>query len=122
MKNIFAAIAISRTRRADGRALEIEFADAAGRRTTIRVSAEVALRLAQELNDFTQSASPGHDTSLAKRPKSFAVGTGRYDDLVLVRFEDDVPYALDAVDASDLGEALLEQSENVSLRPEKILQ
>ncbi len=122
MKDAFAAVAISRTRRADGGALEIQLVDAAGRKTAVRVPAEIALRLAQELLDLAEGASSGLDTSLAKRPKSFAVGSGKYENLVLVRFDDDAPYALDAVDAADLGEALIEQSEDVSERPEKVLQ
>ncbi len=122
MKEVFAAVAISRTKRAEGGALDVQLIDAAGRKTAVRVSAEVALRLAQELLDFAEGASSGLDTSLAKRPKSFAVGTGRYENLVLVRFDDEAPYALDAVDAADLGEALIEQSEDVCERPEKVLQ
>jgi hypothetical protein len=122
MKDIFAAIAISRTKRADSGALELQLADASGRKTTIRVSAEIAALLAQELMNFADSAVSSTDIALAKRPKSFAVGTGKYENVILVRFDDDAPYALDAVDAADLGEALIEQSEEVVLRPEKVLQ
>ncbi len=122
MKNKFAATAISRTRKADGGTLEITLADAAGRETVIKVAADMAQRLAQELGEFAKGALRGRDAALTKRPKSFAVGTGRYDNLVLIRFEDDAPYALDAIDAMDLGEALLEQSESVADRPEKVLQ
>lgn len=122
MKDVFAAVAIARTKQADGGTLELQLADASGRKTAIRLTAEVASRLANELMEFAENTRSERDTALAKRPTSFAVGSGRYENLVLVRFDDDAPYALDAIDAADLGEALIEQSEDVSLRPEKVLQ
>lgn len=122
MKDIFAAVSIARTKQVGGGTLELQLADASGRKMDIRVSADVALRLAQELMDFADSAESRSDTAIAKRPTAFAVGSGKYENLVLVRFDDDAPYALDAVDAADLGEALIEQSEDVGARPEKVLQ
>ncbi len=122
MKDRFITTGISRTRRAEGGALDVQFVDATGRQTVIRVPADLALRLAKELTEFAEGAAHGLDATLTKRPKSFAVGTGRFDKFVLVRFEDDAPYALDADDAAELGEALIEQSETMALRPEKVLQ
>ena len=50
-------------------------------------------------------------------PDSFAVGSGRYEQVVLVRFEDDVPYGLRAAEARLLGEALIEQADEMAGAP-----
>ena len=55
-------------------------------------------------------------------PKTFAVGTAKYDSVVLVRFENEVPYGLRPKDAMELGHALLEQSEVVEQRPCRMVQ
>lgn len=122
MDDTFAATAIARTQRTDSSVLEIALTDAAGRQTVIALPAEIVSQLAREMREFADSAKRSGGAAPTKRPKSFAVGTGRFEDVVLVRFEDDAPYALGAEVATDLGLALLEQSESVGLRPEKVLQ
>jgi len=121
MKDTFAATAISRTTRTECSAVELELADAEGRITTVRVTADIALSLAQTLKEFAESSSCFGATP-TKMPKTFSVGTGQFDDVVLIRFEDDVPYALGADEAMELGEALIDQSESLQRRPLRALQ
>jgi len=122
MKDTFAATAISRTNRAEDSTLELELADADGRLVKVRVTADIALGLAQMLKEFADRSAQRFEHTLTKMPKTFSVGAGRFDNVVLIRFEDDAPYALAADDAMELGEALLEQSESVGLRPAKVFQ
>ena len=65
----------------------------------------------QHLADKPSRSGP----SATKMPKGFAVGTARYEPIVLIRFENDAPYGLDAADAAELGRALVEQAESVEL-------
>lgn len=95
-------------------------ADATGEESKLCVTADIASSLLKVLEDFTSTGTAG--TTLTKRPKAFAVGTGRYERLVLVRFEDDAPYALRPEDAIGLAEALTEQIETVFSMPERVLQ
>ena len=117
MQNTFAATGISRTSRTDGATLDVEFCDANGQIRTVRVTADMAATLARTLQEFAARASKIRNDALTKVPATFAVGTGRFDDVVLVRFEDDTPYALGAAEATALGEALIDQAEHVGARP-----
>lgn len=122
MPTTFAAAGISRTSRSEGSTLDVEFCDAHGRVNVIRVTPDMAAALARTLEDFASRTCKGRDATLTKVPASFGVGTGRFDDVVLVRFEDDTPYALGAAEATALGEALIDQAELVGSRPIRVTQ
>jgi hypothetical protein len=95
------------------RRFELTFVDASGKRQTISLPAGVAADLVPVL----QSLSAGLDkTGIAftKMPKSTAVGSARYERLVLVRFDDEPPYALNIDAAEDLWRELREEAEQVS--------
>lgn len=51
---------------------------------------------------------------LTKFPDTIAVGRGRHDSVVLVRFEDDPAYGLTSAQAAELAEALLEEAETAA--------
>lgn len=102
--------------------LELALADANGQIKKVRVTADVASVLARTLQEFADRASKPLDDTLTKVPAAFSVGTGRFENVVLVRFEGDTPYALGAAEAMELGEALIEQAENVGVRPAKVIQ
>jgi hypothetical protein len=53
------------------------------------------------------------DDCLTKTPDRYAVGRGKYEPFVLLRFEDEPAYGLTAEQAANLGEALLEEAEAV---------
>ena len=47
-------------------------------------------------------------------PKRYAVGHGRHEPLVMLRFEDEAAYGLSPSQATVMGEALLEEAEALS--------
>lgn len=107
----FVAEGISRTRTDLGKSrFEVSFADGGGRQQTISLNAETALSLARALEDFTELQGPSVLTA-TKLPAAFAVGSARYEPLVLVRFEDDAPYGLQLPQAAELGRALIDLAE-----------
>src|SRR5215510_5768588 len=102
MTKKFAAKAIVRTVSAqDEKSFDITLTDAAGRQQTLNVTAELALGMLRALSDFSKSSQQAGPEA-TKMPKSFAVGTGRYEHVVLIRFEDDAPYGLACDDAAEL--------------------
>jgi hypothetical protein len=104
----------------DSRRIEVVLSDIDGGRHTLSLSASTAAHLAAALRGY---GSAGHrDADATKLPRQFAVGRGRYERLVLVRFEDDVPYGLDVREAAELGHALIEESEMVAAEPVMLMQ
>ena len=118
----FAATALLRTETPKrGGPLELTVTNSAGQPMALSVTAEVACSLAEVLRAFADTAAPSA-AQPTKLPRSFAVGAGKYESLVLLRFEQDTPYALPAEEAQDLAHALLEQSQAVALRPAVMVQ
>jgi hypothetical protein len=118
----FIAESIARTEvSAETRRLEIAFADAKGRTQTVGVTPAMARALSFALGEFAKDC-PSEGPAPTKVPREFAVGTGRYEQVVLVRFEDDVPYALDAEQAERLGRALVDQAEMIADEPVSLRQ
>lgn len=115
----FAATTIARTGKSENQ-LEFTLCDAHGRTTTVSVPADVADGLMKAMRDFAGSETKL--PSLTKRPRAFAIGTGRHESAVLIRFDDDAPYGIDASTAVELGHALLDAAQNVSQRPARHLQ
>jgi hypothetical protein len=90
--------------------LEIALCDTAGRSQTLSLAADTVTALANILRDAGAAGS----RPLTKMPKRFAVGRGRHEPYVLLRFEDEPAYGLTAAQAADLSEALLEEAEAVA--------
>jgi hypothetical protein len=63
-----------------------------------------------ELNNVNPTA---HE-HLTKLPKRYAVGCGRHEPFVMLRFEDEPAYGLTAEQAANLADALLEEAEALS--------
>jgi hypothetical protein len=111
------------TRTDDDGQLELEVAGTDGVTTSLRLSPDTAASLATILTEFaTRSAHHGSAAMLTKRPKTFAVGTGRFERVVMIRFEDDPPYALGPELATELCEALVEAFESVMVQPSRTIQ
>ena len=96
-----------------GSRLEIEFADQAGQRQTVSLSADAVTALAEIIGQFSNQRSREH---LTKLPRHYAVGHGRHEPVVLLRFEDEPAYGLSPDQAAELGEALLEEVEAMSTK------
>ena len=96
-----------------GTGLEIALSDVAGRCQTLRLSADVVAALAEIVSDFSNGNAISRER-LTKLPKSYAVGHGRHEPLVLLRFEDEPAYGLSRTEAINLSEALIEEAEALS--------
>jgi hypothetical protein len=117
MANRFLAEAISQTHGKSGSGkLEITFVDQEGREQTIGLTPAVAGSLSKHLEGFASACEAGGGMA-TKMPTNFAVGVGRYEPVVLVRFEDDTPYGLPASKANQLGRALIEHAKIVLSQP-----
>jgi hypothetical protein len=115
MPDTFVAQSLAETRaKCDERRFEMTFVDASGRRQTISLPAGVAADLVPVLQSL--SAGLGNTRfGFTKMPKSTAVGSARHERLVLVRFDDDPPYALNLDEAESLWRGVREEAEEVSL-------
>jgi hypothetical protein len=122
MRSTRAATDIRETCTTNAGHLEVVLVGADGKDVRLRLSADTAASLATILSEFAAQSAVRSEAALTKRPKTFAVGAGRYERVVLLRFEDDAPYALRPELARELCEALLETSENVIVQPAQLLQ
>jgi hypothetical protein len=114
MPQTFVAQSLAETRvENDERRFEMTFVDASGEQQTISLPVGVAADLVPVL----QSLSAGLNKAgigFTKVPKSTAVGSARYERLVLVRFDDDPPYALNVNEAENLWRGVRDETEQVS--------
>lgn len=99
--------------------IDVTLCDKSGRTTTLVLPRDVARALGAAMSDAGAGWSAN---GLTKRPRTFSVGTGRHDSVVLVRFDDDVPYGIPAATAVELAAAILDGSEAVERRPQQRLQ
>lgn len=112
-KTFFAdMIAKSEIDRASAR-LEIALSDAAGHVQTVSLSPD-ALAALVAIASQAAPADIAHPGRLTKLPKRYAVGHGRHEPVVMLRFEDEPAYGLSVSQAEDLAEALLEEAEAVA--------
>src|SRR5262245_31527676 len=114
MADTFMAQSLAETRaQYDERRIEMTFVDASGEKQTI----SLPVRVAADLLPVLQSLSTGLGNSrisFTKMPKSTAVGSARHERLVLVRFDDDPPYALNVDEAENLWREVREEAEQVA--------
>lgn len=121
MAAVFEATTLLSTTATEGAALAITLASPDGRTRTLTITPDLALALAGALADYgSKGVHP--ELEVTKRPRSYTIGAGRYEKVVLLRFEDEAPYALPAQSAFELANALIEQSETLSRRPIATLQ
>ena len=114
MTDTFMAQSLMETRaKCDERRFEMTFVDASGQKQTISLPVGVAADLVPVLQSL--SAGLGNaSTHFTKMAKSTAVGSARHERLVLVRFDDDPPYALNIAEAENLWREVREEAEQVS--------
>jgi hypothetical protein len=106
----------------DRRAFELTFVNARGDKYTLSLPIDIAADLAPVLGLLAQSVPGANGAKFTKIPKQWAVGTARHERLVLLKFDDDPPYALDPEVAETLWREVREETEAVSLRKEPALQ
>jgi hypothetical protein len=95
------------------RRLQMTFVDASGRKQTISLPVGVAADLVPVLQSLSAGLSKA-GVGFTKMPRSTAVGSARHERLVLVRFDDDPPYALNIDEAETLWREVREEAEQVS--------
>lgn len=119
MRNDFDAASVTRTELSpDGQSWIVTLVTKAGVQRTLTLTATAAMVLGSALMHERAKA----DNHLTKRPSEFAVGTGKYEPVVLLRFEDDLPYGLTAAQARLLGQELIEASRTLASRSERVIQ
>lgn len=87
---------------------EIALFDANGTQHTMKIPAPV-WRLVIAAMIELDGEHDREDNHATKLPKDFSIGTGRFEEMVLLRFENETPYAFDSELAASLGNALLTQ-------------
>ncbi len=114
MRKTFAAEAVAKTV-SNGQGLDVTLTDQDGRKLAISLAPHAARVLSAALNDVIAAS----DAALVptKVPTDFSVGRGRFEQVVLVRFENDVPYALAPAMAAELSRELAEEAADVALTP-----
>lgn len=112
MKTFHATTLTETTVSQDRRRFELTFVDADGERHAISIPAAIAADLVPVLESVAaaQRAGAGEMTRL---PTTCTVGHARGDRMVLLRFDDEAPYAIDLEVAQALAEQLQEQSEEL---------
>jgi len=123
MSERFAAQSLVQTKTSeDRRTFELTFVNARGDKHTLSLPVDIAADLAPVLGLLAQSVGGANGAKFTKIPKQWAVGTARHERLVLLKFDDDPPYALDPEVAETLWREVREETEAVSLRKEPALQ
>jgi hypothetical protein len=114
MPATFRAQSLVETRaKPDERRFEMTFVDAAGQRHAISLPLSVAAELVPVLQSLSAGMS-NPDIRFTRIPKSTAVGSARHEPLVLIRFDDEPPYALNVDDAENLWREVREEAQQVS--------
>jgi hypothetical protein len=114
MPDTFVAQSLTDTRpKYDERRFEMTFVDASGNKQTISLPVGVAADLVPVLQSLSAGLGNTH-IGFTKMPKSTAVGSARHERLVLVRFDDDPPYALNLDEAENLWRGVRDEAEEVS--------
>jgi hypothetical protein len=109
----FLTSTIIETAKTDDNRLEMTFVDAGGKRYTVSIPSAVAADLVPLLEHL--AAEPAQTTAERTRsPKACEVGHAVRDRKVLLRFDNEPPYAIGLEAAVALGRALQEETEIVS--------
>jgi hypothetical protein len=94
----------------DRRRFELTFVDADGQRYAISIPSAIAADLVPVLESVAASQPHPGGGEMTRLPKTCAVGHATGDRMVLLRFDDEAPYAIELEVARALAEQLHEQS------------
>lgn len=118
----FDAVAIAATN-CDSDRLAVTLASVAGERLTVTLTADVAMAVSRQLAEFASTVEiSARRLTPTKMPRGYAIGCGRHEPVVLVRFEDDLPYGFSPREALKLGKALIAEAEELELKPQPLRQ
>lgn len=110
----FVAQALVETKTTDRNRVQMTFADARGAKQTITLPARLAADLVPVLAALADVATQGAGPRFTRSPKALAVGRAEHERLVLLKFDDDPPYALEPDRAEDLWREVREEAEFVA--------
>jgi hypothetical protein len=114
MKTFLATTLTETTVSKDRRRFELTFVDADGQQFAISIPCAIASDLVPALEAVAASQPQCGGGELTRLPKTCAVGHATADRMVLLRFDDEAPYAIDLEVAQALAEQLQEQSAELS--------
>jgi hypothetical protein len=98
----------------DRRRFELTFCDADGQQYAISIPAAIACDLVPVLESGAAAQPHPAGGELTRIPKTCAVGHATGERMVLLRFDDEAPYAIELEVAQALAEQLQEQSDELS--------
>ena len=98
----------------DKRRFQMTFVDADGREHAVSIPSAIAADLVPVLEAVAASQPRAAGGEMTRLPKTCAVGHARGDRMVLLRFDDEAPYAIELEVAQALAEQLQEQSAELS--------
>ena len=104
----------SSARSEDDRQIDITLSNRDGTTTILKLTPAAVADLAVILAEYANCDGTSGPVA-TKLPKDFAVGTARYEKWVLVRFEDEAPYALEPALANRLAQALIVEAANLMI-------
>ena len=115
MLDKFAAQSLIETRTSeDRRRFELTFVDARGATHTVSMPIAVAADMVPVLESLAQGLVADAKARFTKLPKQCAVGSARHERLVLLKFDDDPPYALEPEVAESLWQEVRDETERVA--------
>ena len=94
--------------------MELTFVDADGQQHAISIPSAIAADLVPVLGSVAAAQPHPAAGEMTRLPKTCAVGHARGDRMVLLRFDDEAPYAIELEVAQALAEQLQEQSDELS--------
>ena len=109
----FLASTITETAKTDDDRFEMTFVDADGKRYTVSIPSAIAADLVPLLEQVAAKQAQA-TTERTRSPKACEVGHVVRDRKVLLRFDNEPPYAIGLEAAAALGQALQEETELVS--------
>ena len=109
----FFASTITEAAKTNDNRIEVTFVDADGKRHTVSIPSAIAADLVPLLEQIA-AAQAQTVAELTRRPKACEVGQAVRDRKVLLRFDNEPPYAIGLEAAAALGRALQEETELVS--------
>jgi hypothetical protein len=121
MKTFRATTLTETTVSTDKRRFQMTFVDADGQQHAVSIPSAIAADLVPVLEAVAASQPRATGGEMTRVPKTCAVGHATGDRMVLLRFDDEAPYAIELEVAQALAEQLQEQSAELSDEPRPAL-
>jgi hypothetical protein len=114
MKTFRATTLTETTVSPDKRRFQMKFVDADGEEHAVSIPSAIAADLVPVLEAVAAAQPRSAGGEMTRLPKTCAVGHASGDRMVLLRFDDEAPYAIELEVAQALAEQLQEQSAELS--------